>query len=51
MKQKRFILQESQIPTQWYNILADMPVKPMPPLNAATKQPLNAEDLVPVVAE
>ena len=24
-KQKKFILQESEIPTQWYNIQADMP--------------------------
>ena len=27
-KQKKFILQESEIPTQWYNIQADMPNKP-----------------------
>ena len=26
-KQKKFILAESEIPTQWYNILADMPNK------------------------
>ncbi len=26
-KQKKFILSESEIPTQWYNILADMPIK------------------------
>ena len=45
MKQKKFILQESEIPTQWYNILADMPNKPMPPLHPATKQPLGWEDL------
>ena len=44
-KQKRFLLQESEIPTQWYNIQADMPNKPMRPLNPATKQPLTAEDL------
>ena len=44
-KQKRFILQESEIPTQWYNIQAEMPNKPLPPLNPATKQPLTAEDL------
>ena len=45
MKQKKFILQESEIPTQWYNILADMPNKPLPPIHPATKQPLTWEDL------
>lgn len=44
-RQKRFLLQESDIPTQWYNIQADMPTKPLPPLNPATKKPLTAEDL------
>ena len=38
-KQKKFILQESEIPTQWYNIQADMPNKPMPPIHPVTKQP------------
>ena len=50
-KQKRFFLPESEIPTQWYNIQADMPTKPMPPLNPQTKQPLKAEDLFPIFAE
>ena len=50
-KQKKFILQESEIPTQWYNIQADMVNKPMPPLNPATHQPLKAEDLFPIFAE
>ena len=50
-KTKRFILQEDQIPTQWYNIQADMVNKPMPPLNPATKKPLKEEDLYPIFAE
>ena len=50
-KQKKFILQESEIPTQRYNIQADMVNKPMPPLNPATHQPLKAEDLFPIFAE
>lgn len=44
-RQKRFLLQEHEIPTQWYNIQADMPNKPLPPLNPATHEPLNADDL------
>ena len=45
MKQKKFILQESEIPTQWYNIQADMPHKPLPPIHPGTKQPLGVDDL------
>ncbi len=44
-KQKRFLLTEDEIPTQWYNIQADMPNKPLPPLHPATRQPLGVEDL------
>ncbi len=51
IKQKRFMLPESQIPTRWYNIAADMKTKPMPPLNPATREPLKAEDLYPIFAE
>ena len=51
MRQKRYILPESEIPTHWYNILADMKTKPMPPLNPQTKQPLKAEDLFPIFCE
>ena len=48
---KRFILPESEIPTQWYNIQADMVNKPLPPLNPVTKEPLKPEDLFPIFAE
>ncbi|MBO4595591.1 MAG: TrpB-like pyridoxal phosphate-dependent enzyme [Bacteroidales bacterium] len=51
MSTKRFILPESEIPTQWYNIVAEMPNKPLPPINPATKEPLKAEDLYPVFCE
>ena len=49
-RQKKFILEESQIPEQWYNIQADMVNKPMPLLNPATHEPLTAEDLSHVFA-
>lgn len=45
MKQKKFLLQESELPRQWYNIQADMPNKPLPLLNPATHKPLAADDL------
>ncbi|MBS5528065.1 MAG: TrpB-like pyridoxal phosphate-dependent enzyme [Prevotella sp.] len=51
MRQKKFILQENELPTQWYNIQADMVNKPMPPLNPATMKPLKAEDMFPIFCE
>ena len=50
-RQKRYFLTEEEIPTQWYNIQADMVNKPLPPINPATHQPLKPEDLFPVFAE
>ena len=47
-KIKRFILPESEIPTQWYNIQADMVNKPLPFLNPKTKKTVTPEDLMPV---
>ena len=45
MRQKRYFLSENDIPSHWYNILADMPVKPMPMLHPKTRQPVTEEDL------
>lgn len=49
--QKRFFLSEKDIPTQWYNIQADMPNKPLPPLHPQTRKPLRAEDLYEMFSE
>ena len=49
-KLKKITLSEKEIPSQWYNIMADMPNKPMPILHPGTKQPLKAEDLYPIFA-
>ena len=51
MDSKKYLLQESDIPTAWYNIVADMDVKPRPIINPATRQPLTAEDLFPLFSE
>ena len=40
MSTKKFLLEEKDIPTVWYNIVADMKNKPLPILNPQTKQPL-----------
>ena len=50
-KQKRFLLQENELPTQWYNIAADMPNKPLPPLNPATREPLSVDDLAQIFSK
>src|SRR5574344_3072663 len=42
---KKFTLPESEIPTQWYNIVADMPNKPQPLLNPATRKPVKPEEM------
>lgn len=44
-KQKRFFLTEKEIPTQWYNIVADMKNKPLPILNPKTKEPITVDEL------
>jgi tryptophan synthase beta chain len=43
-----FFLDQRDMPTKWYNVLADMP-EPMPPyLHPMTKKPLGPEDLAPL---
>ena len=36
----KFILDESQIPAQWYNVVPDLPAPPPPPLHPGTLQPV-----------
>jgi len=45
---KKIYLNEKEMPTQWYNIMADMPNKPLPPLHPGTKQPIGPESLAPL---
>ncbi len=51
MKQKRYFLSEQDIPSSWYNIMADMPVKPMPMLDPQTKEPVTVESLSRLFSE
>lgn len=51
MEQKRYFLQESEIPTQWYNIQAEMPNKPLPIKNPGTGESMSPEDLYPIFAK
>jgi tryptophan synthase beta chain len=47
-KAKKILLTENEMPRQWYNIQADMPNKPLPPLHPVTKQPVGPQDLAAV---
>ncbi len=47
----KIYLAENEIPTQWYNVRADMKVKPAPLLNPGTGQPLTLEELSPIFCE
>ena len=44
----KILLPEARIPTAWYNIAADMPNRPGPPLHPGTKQPIGPQDLAPL---
>ncbi|MCG8385287.1 MAG: TrpB-like pyridoxal phosphate-dependent enzyme [Cytophagales bacterium] len=48
MKYRKFTLEENEIPEKWYNIIADMPNKPLPPLHPGTKEPIGPEALAPL---
>src|SRR5262249_18939124 len=44
----KFILDESQIPSAWYNVIPDLPAPPPPPLHPGTLQPVGPDDLAPL---
>src|SRR2546425_3562924 len=44
----KFMLDESQIPTHWYNIVPDLPEPPAPVLHPGTGEPVGPADLAPL---
>ena len=48
MATKKFFLNESELPTHWYNIAADLKNPPSPPLHPATHEPVGPEALAPL---
>jgi tryptophan synthase beta chain len=46
--QHKYLLDESDMPTRWYNIIPDLPAPPPPPLHPGTKEPVGPEDLAPL---
>jgi tryptophan synthase beta chain len=46
--QVKYLLDEDRLPTAWYNIAADLPTPPPPPLHPVTGQPIGPADLAPL---
>ncbi len=44
----KYLLPENEIPKAWYNLMADLPTPPPPPLHPGTKQPVGPDDLAPL---
>jgi len=47
----RFTLTQAEIPTHWYNILADIPERLPPPLHPGTRQPIGPQDMTAIFPE
>jgi tryptophan synthase beta chain len=41
-------LDEDDLPTQWYNVIPDLPEPPPPPLHPGTREPVGPDDLAPL---
>jgi tryptophan synthase beta chain len=48
MKQVKILLEDKEIPKQWYNIVADLPTPMKPPLHPGTGQPVTPDDLAAI---
>ncbi|MDM8521677.1 TrpB-like pyridoxal phosphate-dependent enzyme [Anaerolineales bacterium HSG6] len=48
MDTRKYLLNESDIPSHWYNIVADLPEPMVPPLHPGTGQPIGPDDLAPL---
>ncbi len=46
--QTKFLLGENQIPTHWYNVIADLPGPPAPVLHPGTLKPITPADMLPL---
>ena len=48
VRQHKIMLDESEMPTTWYNVVPDLPSPPPPPLHPGTLQPVGPDDLAPL---
>src|SRR6266536_1435489 len=46
--QVKYLLDESEMPRRWYNVIPDLPAPPPPPLHPGTGQPVGPDDLAPL---
>ena len=46
--QVKYLLDESELPRQWYNVVPDLPSPPPPPLHPGTREPVGPDDLAPL---
>lgn len=44
----KYVLNEDQLPKDWYNVLADLPTPMAPPLHPGTGQPIGPDNLAPL---
>jgi tryptophan synthase beta chain len=44
----KYLLDETRMPTSWYNLVADLPAAPPPVLHPGTLQPIGPDDLAPL---
>src|SRR5215469_10177799 len=47
-RQVKYLLPESEMPRNWYNVVASLPSPPPPPLHPGTRQPVGPDDLAPL---
>ena len=47
-QQVKYLLQESELPQQWYNVIPDLPAPPPPPLHPGTHEPVGPDALAPL---
>ncbi|MFO7776794.1 MAG: TrpB-like pyridoxal phosphate-dependent enzyme, partial [Nitriliruptoraceae bacterium] len=44
----KIVLDEAELPTHWYNVVADLPAPPPPPLHPGTHEPIGPDALAPL---
>ncbi|WP_410654077.1 TrpB-like pyridoxal phosphate-dependent enzyme [Amycolatopsis sp. lyj-112] len=48
VERTKYILDEADMPTRWYNVIPDLPEPPPPPLHPGTREPVGPDDLAPL---
>ena len=48
VRRHKVVLDEDEMPTTWYNVVADLPAPPPPPLHPGTKDPVGPDALEPL---